>query len=161
MACAEIYVALKCSGVDFLWISKDGKGKSFYPDRACEIYGKRIYFEVETGTQYDKPEVVLEKLHRYFQLTGWFHVVFVTMDYDHRITEKTYGAKILKLIAEFSEGKKRNGEPLKLGTRFLVSFHSLLSINPHGQYLALPTGQRFSFESLPIPYSREENLLEI
>lgn len=138
-ACADVYVALKNLGEDFIWISKDDGAKGFRFDRAFKIFDRQFFLELETGSQFDhRAEKIPEKVKNYLKLDGKFHVIFAVMDYDERVTAERYIREILSILAGY-----------RRGTQFLAVPHLALVKDLLGPWLMAPTDQIYSLQSLP------------
>jgi hypothetical protein len=139
VACADVYVALKSTGQELIWISKDDQKKGFRFDRAFEIFGRKFFLELETGTHFDKRfEVIPKKIESYLKLEGYFHVIFCVMDFDDRVTFKRYGQEILNIISEY----RRNAQ-------FLITPHSAFIQDPLGRRLIHPSQELYALNTLP------------
>jgi hypothetical protein len=136
--CADLYVALKLTGVDFLWYSADDQKKGFRFDRALKIFDKRFFFEVETGSAYSRRhENIPKKIDQYLTLEGRFHVIFVVCDYEGVTTAKQYATEISTILQRYNRG-----------SQFLVAPHVGLAHSPLGNWLIHKSGEIFSLETL-------------
>lgn len=144
-SCAEIFVALKSTGIDMVWWGKvqesvKEKKKVFRPDRKFEAFGRTFYIELETGSGYkQREEIIRWKINSYMKLDGWFHVIFVVQAYD--VSAQVYGDEILRIASEYG----RNSQ-------FLVSPYSSFVIDPLGKRLIHPEMMIFTLSLLPLEF---------
>ena len=131
------YVSLKLTGLPMIWIEKDDNKKGFSFDKALEMFDKRFFFEMETGSHFYKREKVIRlKIENYMKLEGKFHVIFEVADHNG-IPASKYGQELLKIISEY-----------KRGTQFLVSPYAGLVTDPLGDWLAHYSGKTFSLKTV-------------
>lgn len=140
MACADIYTALKLTGQEFTWIAKDDQKNGFRFDRAFEMFGKQFFLELETGSHfYRNEQVIPDKVTRYMKLEGWFHVIFVTMDYDPAVTATRNAEDLIRLLSVYG----RN-------TQFLITTHEAFLVDPLDYCLLDPRQNPHSLATLPL-----------
>lgn len=131
------YVSLKQTKVPMAWTDKDDHRRGFSFDKALEMFGKRFFFEMETGSHYYKREkVIRKKIEQYMKLEGRFHVIFEVSDYAG-VPARKYGEEILGIIREYHRG-----------SQFLVSPYDALVKDPLSNWLIHPNGKVYSLETI-------------